>query len=204
MEIPLYIDGKQTGTFCMAKSGLYTLLEASADGCAEKLVRLWAHGGGVSTYLGVMQPWRGGLWLRRKLSRRELERFPAPIEFVSDREREHGEAKGENSLHNQIMEQEKHVEEHETNSLHNPNEKLTPSPEKSTEGLHNDITNLRRCPWPAALPEGDLLWFRREDGSLVSHDDVSGLLALPEELRAQSATAAVRTIEGKKYLVFRY
>ena len=57
---------------------------------------------------------------------------------------------------------------------------------------------------PTALPEGDLLWFRREDGSLVSHDDVSGLLALPEELRERSATAAVRTIEGKKYLVFRY
>ena len=46
--------------------------------------------------------------------------------------------------------------------------------------------------------------WRREDGSLVSHDDVSGLLALPEELRERSATAAVRTIEGKKYLVFRY
>ena len=103
MEIPLYIDGRQAGSFCMAQSGLYTLLEANADGCAQRLVRLWAHGEGGSAYLGVMQPWRGGLWLRRKLSRRELEHFPAPIAFVSDREREESEKSAEEeteSLHN--------------------------------------------------------------------------------------------------------
>ena len=63
---------------------------------------------------------------------------------------------------------------------------------------------MRRCPWPACLPEGDLVWYSREDGSLVSHDGISGLVALPEELRERSAKAAERMIEGKKYLVFRY
>ena len=100
MEIPLYIDGRQAGSFCMAQSGLYTLLEANADGCAQRLIRLWAHGEGGSAYLGVMQPWRGGLWLRRKLSRRELERFPVPIAFVSDREHEGEEGNRDESLHN--------------------------------------------------------------------------------------------------------
>ena len=202
MEIPLYIDGRQAGSFCMAQSGLYTLLEANADGCAERLVRLWAHGSGGSAYLGVMQPWRGGLWLRRKLSRRELERFPAPIAFVSDREREGEDANRDDSLHNEYSLQEESVENQKADSLHNLSTIVDDQAEVDPNG--NMRTDLYRCPWPAALPEGDLLWFRREDGSLVSHDDVSGLLALPEELRERSATAAVRTIEGKKYLVFRY
>ena len=203
MEIPLYIDGRQAGSFCMAQSGLYTLLEANADGCAQRLIRLWAHGEGGSAYLGVMQPWRGGLWLRRKLSRRELEHFPAPIAFVSDREHEGEDASRDDSLHNMKSSQAERVEEQGIESLHNHNNDTDEQIEYDSNSLHN-TTDLYRCPWPAALPEGDLLWFRREDGSLVSHDDVSGLLALPEELRERSATAAVRTIEGKKYLVFRY
>ncbi len=203
MEIPLYIDGRQAGSFCMAQSGLYTLLEANADGCAQRLIRLWAHGEGGSAYLGVMQPWRGGLWLRRKLSRRELEHFPAPIAFVSDREHEGEDANRDDSLHNMKSSQAERVEEQGIESLHNHNNDTDEQIEYDSYSLHN-TTDLYRCPWPAALPEGDLLWFRREDGSLVSHDDVSGLLALPEELRERSATAAVRTIEGKKYLVFRY
>ena len=203
MEIPLYIDGRQAGSFCMAQSGLYTLLEANADGCAERLVRLWAHGGGGSAYLGVMQPWRGGLWLRRKLSRRELERFPVPIAFVSDREHEGEDANRNDSLHNMKSSQAERMEEQGIESLHNHNNDTDEQIEYDSNSLHN-TTDLYRCPWPAELPEGDLLWYRREDGSLVSHDDVSGLLALPEELRERSATAAVRTIEGKKYLVFRY
>ena len=203
MEIPLYIDGRQAGSFCMAQSGLYTLLEANADGCAQRLIRLWAHGEGGSAYLGVMQPWRGGLWLRRKLSRRELEHFPAPIAFVSDREHEGEDANRDDSLHNMKSSQAERVEEQGIESLHNHNNDTDEQIEYDSNSLHN-TTDLYRCPWPAALPEGDLLWYRREDGSLVSHDDVSGLLALPEELRERSATAAVRTIEGKKYLVFRY
>ena len=203
MEIPLYIDGRQAGSFCMAQSGLYTLLEANADGCAQRLIRLWAHGEGGSAYLGVMQPWRGGLWLRRKLSRRELEHFPAPIAFVSDREHEGEDANRDDSLHNMKSSQAERVEEQGIESLHNHNNDTDEQIEYDSYSLHI-TTDLYRCPWPAELPEGDLLWYRREDGSLVSHDDVSGLLALPEELRERSATAAVRTIEGKKYLVFRY
>ena len=204
MEIPLYIDGRQAGSFCMAQSGLYTLLEANADGCAQRLVRLWAHGEGGSAYLGVMQPWRGGLWLRRKLSRRELEHFPAPIAFVSDQEHEGEEGNRDESLHNMRTLQTESKEDQEIKSLHNQKQRTIEQAENDSHGLHNIKTDLYRCPWPAELPEGDLLWYRREDGSLVSHDDVSGLLALPEELRERSATAAVRTIEGKKYLVFRY
>ena len=176
----------------MAQSGLYTLLEANLDGCAKRLVRLWAHGAGRSAYLGVMQPWSGGLWLRRKLSRRELEAFPRPIEYASDREHEPDSAPAESG---------EDVEE----GLHNDNLTREEETEKqSTESLHNPETDLRRCPWPAELPEGDLVWYARADGSLVSHDGISGLVALPEQLREQSAKAVERLIEGKKYLVFRY
>ena len=189
MEVPLIIDGRQAGTLCMAKSGLYTLLEANLDGCAKKLVRLWAHGGGRSAYLGVMQPWSGGLWLRRKLSRRELEEFPTPITYASDREHEDGEQREENN----------------EGGYHNTEPKMeTTLEQQGTDGLHNTETNLKTCPWPAEIPAGDLLWYARPDGTLVSHDGVSSLLALPEALHEAGAQAARREIEGKKYLVFRY
>ena len=64
-------------------------------------------------------------------------------------------------------------------------------------------TDFRACPWPAEPPEEGLLWYSRPDGSLVSFDGISTLLALPAELRAPVPGAAERVIEGKKYLVFR-
>ena len=150
MEIPLYIDGRQAGSFCMAQSGLYTLLEANADGCAQRLIRLWAHGEGGSAYLGVMQPWRGGLWLRRKLSRRELEHFPAPIAFVSDREHEGEEGNRDESLHNMSTLQTESIEDQEIKSLHNQKQRTIEQAENDSHGLHNIKTDLYRCPWPAA------------------------------------------------------
>ena len=54
------------------------------------------------------------------------------------------------------------------------------------------------------MPEEGLLWYRRPDGSLVSHDGISSLLAIPAELRTADRRMTERVIEGKKYLVFRY
>ena len=81
MDYPLMIDGNDAGTLSVSEEGLYTCFEAHAvehDG----LVRLWVCGGGECAYLGVMQPWSGGLYLRRRLSRRELKDFPAQIEYA--------------------------------------------------------------------------------------------------------------------------
>ena len=71
MDYPLIIDGIDAGTLSVSEEGLYTCFEARA-GERDGLVRLWVCGGGECAYLGVMQPWSGGLYLRRRLSRREL------------------------------------------------------------------------------------------------------------------------------------
>lgn len=197
MTIMVYINQEPAGTLTVSRDGLYTVLEAEAAG-RDGLVRLWAHGGGKSAYLGLMQPWNGGLWLRRRLSRRELAAFPDPIEFVSDRERD-GEAE---------------QTEQDTKDLHN---KVNISDEPATdireeaaaadenaESAQNTETDYASCPWPAPPPEDGLLWYSRSDGTLTAFDGISSLLALPAELRTPGAGTVERVIEGKKYLVFRY
>lgn len=202
MTIPVYINQEVTGALAVTLDGLYTVLETEAPH-GSSLVRLWAHGGGKSAYLGVMEPRDGGLWLRRRLSRRELAAFPDPIEFVSDRERDGEETTKEQKeeLHNIVDIKEKaEPVESESRTQEKPEE----SAEEETKSLHNAQTDYRACPWPAEPPEDGLLWYRRADGSLVSFDGVSSLLAIPARLRAAPAQAVERVIEGEKYLVFRY
>ena len=198
MAISVYISQSPAGELTISQSGLYTVIEASAD--AQGLVRLWAHGSGKSAYLGVMEPKDGGLYLRRRFSRRELAAFPDPIEFASDREREEA-----GDLHNDADIKEATLADGEniTGEIKAADEQGT-EPEKENGSLHNISTNYRACPWPAELPEDGLLWYRRGDGSLVSFDGVSSLLAIPAELRSAPAQAVERVIEGEKYLVFRY
>lgn len=181
MEVPVIINGEERGRLRAVKDGLYTVLEAEVPGDSGALIRLWAHGEGKSAYLGVLQPWSNGLWLRRRLSRRELAAFPMPIAFASDREREN---ENEESLHN--------IESADQ----------APSPQQDPEPRRE--TDAHSCPWPAEPPKEGLLWYRRGDGSLVSFDGISSLVAIPAELRASGLRAVERVIEGKKYLVFRY
>ena len=220
MAIPVYINQEEVGQLRIAQDGLYTVFEAEAKG-RSGLVRLWAHGSGKSAYLGVMQAWSGGLWLRRKLSALERKSFPDPIEFVSDREADYQFT--EFNLHNDISKSRSTISE-EQYGLHNCNDKMEKSEEIQEniclhkkfedfeqtcgqlfpEGLHNAETNLYACPWPAEPPEDGLLWYSRPDGSLVAFDGISSLIALPAEPGARLPRAAERVIEGQKYLVFRY
>ena len=178
MELPLIIDGAERGRVSFTRDGLYTVAEANLETDPGRLVRLWAQGGGESAYLGLMQPWSGGLYLRRKLSRRELMSFPQTIECVSDREAAQSAP--------------------EPDALR---EAAEPEEEKREESLHNN----KSCPWPAPVTEETegLLWLRRPDGSLPAHDGLSGLLALPAALKAAPDRAVLRRIEGEDYLVFR-
>ena len=232
MSIPVYINQDTAGVLTVMRDGLYTVLEARAPK-AEGFVRLWAHGGGKSAYLGLMQPTDGGLVLRRRLSRRELAAYPDPIEAVSDRERDTEDS--HNDVSNKEVdiinntpeaaseksaaisrEEAANTDESDTeNSLHKTysSEEADPigglhksagSEEESTSGLHKTESDCRSCPWPAEVPEEGLLWYSRGDGSLTAFDGVSSLLALPAELRTPDDRAAERVIEGKKYLVFRY
>jgi hypothetical protein len=178
MEVPLIIGGAEKGSVSFARDGLYTVAEANLEADPGRLVRLWARGGGESAYLGLMQPWSGGLYLRRKLSRCELKGFPSTIECVSDQEAADSAAK--DGIRREAAEAQE---------------------ERNDESLHNN----KSCPWPAPVTEETegLLWLRRPDGSLTAHDGVSGLLALPASMKAAPGRAVLRRIEGKDYLVFR-
>lgn len=168
MEYPLIIGGERRGTLRRETEGLYTVFEAELKNLHEGMYRIWLWGGGERAYLGLMQPWSGGLYLRRRLSRTELRSFPRNIEYASDE----GEPR-------------------------DANKECLEKPEEETAAA---------CPWPAPTPEkaGELLWFRRCDGSMVSHDGISSLLALPASLRRSVPGTVLREIEGKEYLLFRY
>ena len=195
-EVPLYIHERKAGCLRIAQDGLYTRFEAELPGRAAELVRLWAHGEGRDAYLGVMQPKDGGLWFSRKLSRRELAAFPESIKFVSNREKE----LTENNLHNiepEDSETEKKAEPADTGDEAAASAAADESRQTPAQ------TDYHTCPWPAEPPEEGLLWYSRPDGSLVSFDGISTLLAPPAELRAPVPGTTERVIEGKKYLVFR-
>ena len=165
MEYPLIIDGAEKGKLTVTQEGLYTVYEAQLDLSDDRLYRLWLHGVGDCAYLGLMQPWSGGMYLRKKLSRSQQQGFPQTIEFASNEEK---------------------------------------------TGLHNEIkpaeTEPESCPWPAPVEESNegLLWLRRPDGSLVSHDGLSSLVALPVSLKSPAPGAVLRQIEGREYMIFRY
>ena len=97
MDYPLIIDGNDAGTLSVSEEGLYTCFEAHAvehDG----LVRLWVCGGGECAYLGVMQPWSGGLYLRRRLSRRELAHLAGEAVAGFQKRLEEGDSFAEKAL----------------------------------------------------------------------------------------------------------
>ena len=183
MDYPLIIDGNDAGTLSVSEEGLYTCFEARA-GAHDGLVRLWVCGGGECAYLGVMQPWSGGLYLRRRLSRSERKSFPAQIEYASD--------KGNESLHNLNGSAIKADIEHVV-------------PAASSHNVES-ASSTPSCPFPADIPEDalSLQWFSRRDGTLVSFDGISCLIALPAELRHADRRAVIREIAGRKYMVFRY
>ena len=168
MEYPLIIGGERLGTLRMTQEGLYTIFEAELPGVHEGLHRHGLHGGVQSAYLGLMQPWSGGMYLRKKLSKNAMRQFPQIVERVTEEEGDGLEIA--------------------------PQNQAEPRPEPAA------------CPYPAPLPGEDqgLLWYRRSDGSLVSHDGLSSLVALPARMKKEVRGAALRRIEGKDYIVFRY
>lgn len=185
MDYPVFIGGERAGTLRESQSGLYTLFEASLPEDPGDLVRLYAHGGGESAYLGLMAPCGKGLALRRRMSALERRALPAAIAFASDSPKESADAP-------------------------EPGAGVPESPAPSEEaGLHNvefpPQTTSSACPWPAPLPEGDgdLLWLRCTDGTLRTFDGVSSLVAFPASLKEPIPGTALRRIDGADYLVFR-
>ena len=81
MQIPIIHDGRRIGLLETRREGAYIRFEAR---CAflSGVRRLCVFGGGKRAILGVMQPERGALVLRRRLSRAAMKAFPAVIEYA--------------------------------------------------------------------------------------------------------------------------
>ena len=173
MDYPLLLGGEKAGTLRIEQQGLYTCMEVTAE-AREGLLRIWVQGGGREAYLGVLQPGEEGLYLRRRLSRRELAAFPQVIEQASDR---------------QLPPQE---EVNITQEPQEPEQTLAlPLPEHEPQVA-------------STVEPPTLIWQERRDGSLVTEEGGHRLLALPASLRHVPQGADLRRIGGREYLVFRY
>lgn len=82
---PILYENKPIGTLETAREGLMTVFTARCAAARGDLLRLAVYGETDKAYLGVMLPDAdGSLYLRKRLSRLELQRLPDPILFAAD------------------------------------------------------------------------------------------------------------------------
>lgn len=184
MEYPIMIDGAAAGTLNVTTAGLFTVFEANVPG-REGLLRLSVYGGGDEGYLGVMQPWSGGLYLRRRLSRRECAALPQKIEYAAPA--------GAAATRPEVSAPDADAEQTAQDAP-----ETEPVPEAAASA----------SPSPAAVPIPDdaeeLLWFTRPDGTLTAFDGHGCIIAIPAKLRRRAPGAVLRRIGGAVYMLFRY
>ena len=232
MDYPLLLGGEERGILKLERQGLYTLIEAAAPG-AERLVRLWVQGGGEETYLGVMEPRSGGLYLRRKLSRLEMSGFPEKIERASDSrleevyiikeqatEKDGGEPCPGEEFGEGIEKEapggrgEKQPEEDGTPpGLYRGREEEAPGGREEKQPGENGagqppedrMREEAQLSLNKALEaQEELLWTARRDGSLIARVGEHYLVALPASLRSLPPGARLRRIGDREYLLFVY
>lgn len=198
MEYPIIIDGAEAGTLNVTVEGLFTVFEANVR-AHEGLVRLSVYGGGQEGYLGVMQPWSGGLYLRRRLSRSELRRIPEVIEYAAPAglctPAEGGRAAEGNT--------DGASAKAEAESVHLSDE---PRADSAGGGAETEPEYDTHNTEAAENKDGEdgLLWFSRPDGTLTAFDGRGSIVAIPAELRRDAPGAVIKKINGRIYMLFRY
>lgn len=194
MEHPIIIDGNAAGNLTVTEDGLFTVFEATLPGCGE-LLRLSVYGGGREGYLGVMQPWSGGLYLRRRLSRSELRRMPEVIEYAAPA--------GLCTTAEGGMDAEGNTDgasaKAEAESVH-----LSDEPRADSAGGEAEAAAEHDAPAAENSGEDGLLWFSRPDGTLTAFDGRGSIVAIPAELRRDAPGAVIKKINGRIYMLFRY
>lgn len=194
MEHPIIIDGNAAGSLTVTEDGLFTVFEATLPGYGE-LLRLSVYGGGREGYLGVMQPWSGGLYLRRRLSRSELRRMPEVIEYAAPAglctPAEGGRAAEGNT--------DGASAKAEAESVH-----LSDEPRADSAGGEAEAAAEHDAPAAENSGEDGLLWFSRPDGTLTAFDGRGSIVAIPAELRRDAPGTVIKKINGRIYMLFRY
>lgn len=199
MEYPLMINGVKRGAVRVTQEGLYTVFEAEAEGMEEAPVRLAVYGGGEEGYLGVMQPWSGGMFLRRRISRTERAKIPLEIEYAAPA----GETRGAVNAAEETAHKPEHTESQSTDLVHNSEResKIIPAAEAIAE--NGGKADGDGDAGTGKSDEG-LLWFSRPDGTLTAFDGKGSIIALPTSVNAAAERAVIREINGKRYMLFRY
>lgn len=194
MEHPIIIDGNAAGSLTVTEDGLFTVFEATLPGCGE-LLRLSVYGGGREGYLGVMQPWSGGLYLRRRLSRSELRRMPEVIEYAAPAglctPAEGGRAAEGNTDGASAKAEAESVQ-------------LSDEPRADSAGGGAETAAEHDAPAAENSGEDGLLWFSRPDGTLTAFDGRGSIVAIPAELRRDAPGTVIKKINGRIYMLFRY
>lgn len=198
MEHPIIIDGNAAGSLTVTEDGLFTVFEATLPGYGE-LLRLSAYGGGREGYLGVMQPWSGGLYLRRRLSRSELRRMPEVIEYAAPAglctPAEGGSAAEGNTDGASAKAEAESVQLSDEPRAGSAGGEAETEPEYDT---HNAEAVENKD------DKDGLLWFSRPDGTLTAFDGRGSIVAIPAELRRDAPGAVIKKINGRIYMLFRY
>ena len=86
MTVPIYIDGKETGSLAIGQEGPLTVMEADLEDVG-RVVRLTVFGEREG-YLGVPEPVAGRLKLTRRLSPAQMRAFPKYPGYAAERARE--------------------------------------------------------------------------------------------------------------------
>lgn len=196
MEHPIIIDGNAAGSLTVTEDGLFTVFEATLPGY-EELLRLSVYGGGREGYLGVMQPWSGGLYLRRRLSRSELRRMPEVIEYAAPAglcTTAEGGRDAEGNTDGASAKVEAEAE----------SVQLSDEPRADSAGGGAEAAAEHDAPAAENSGEDGLLWFSRPDGTLTAFDWRGSIVAIPAELRRDAPGAVIKKINGRIYMLFRY
>ena len=82
MEYPFIHKGCVCGTLTVTQSGLFTVFELICRYTTE-ILRVKIYGEGEPFYLGIPQPRGKGLYLCRKLTKREMTGMPTVIKYAS-------------------------------------------------------------------------------------------------------------------------
>ena len=178
MDVPIKIDGRETGRLSIRQEGPYTVFEGRSED-PGRLLRLSVYGGGQEGKLGVMMPEKGTLSIRKKLSRSDLRNFPERIDYA-------GEAGARPAPPPPPPPPQNPPEPV-------PREEAVPAPE------------VPPAP-PPEKPEsgGDLLWYSAGDGSLFTSWEGRRYRAVPAAAHGlpESLIVEKRKIEGVDYAVF--
>ena len=192
MNVPIVIDGQETGKLEIEREGSYTLFRGR---CADpgRLLRLSVYGGEREGYVGVMMPEGGTVTVKKRYSRFDLRNFPDTIEYAGEagkpRQREESAPEPPQEC---AEEQEGEREKAQPESVPMATETvLTAGDGEKTED---------------GEPPGDggLLWYAAEDGTLYTRWEGRCFVAIPcpECGLPSERMLERRSIEGVEYAVY--